>query len=46
MDTLDLSRLQFAVVTIYHYFFVPMSIALAALTAGLQTAWRRTGKQH
>lgn len=46
MGTLDLSRLQFAVVTIYHYFFVPMSIALAALTAGLQTAWRRTGKQH
>ena len=46
MDTIDLSRLQFAVVTIYHYFFVPMSIALAALTAGLQTAWRRTGKQH
>lgn len=46
MDTVDLSRLQFAVVTIYHYFFVPMSIALAALTAGLQTAWRRTRKQH
>lgn len=46
MDTVDLSRLQFAVVTIYHYFFVPMSIALAALTAGLQTAWLRTGKQH
>lgn len=46
MDTLDLSRLQFAVVTIYHYFFVPLSISLAALTAGLQTAWRRTGKQH
>src|SRR5690625_1597105 len=46
METVDLARLQFAVVTIYHYFFVPMSIALAALTAGLQTAWRRTGKQH
>lgn len=46
MDTLDLSRLQFAVVTIYHYFFVPVSISLAALTAGLQTAWYRTGKEH
>src|SRR5690606_25786583 len=45
MDTLDLSRLQFAVVTIYHYFFVPLSISLAALTAGLQTAWLRTGRQ-
>ncbi|MFC7403813.1 cytochrome ubiquinol oxidase subunit I [Georgenia alba] len=46
MDTLDLSRLQFAVVTIYHYFFVPLSISLAAITAGLQTAWLRTGREH
>lgn len=45
IDTVDISRLQFAVVTIYHYFFVPLSIALAATTAGLQTAWLRTGKQ-
>lgn len=45
MDVVDLSRLQFAVVTIYHYFFVPLSIALAAVTAGLQTAWLRTGEQ-
>jgi cytochrome d ubiquinol oxidase subunit I len=39
LDVLDLTRLQFAVVTIYHYLFVPMSISLAAATAGLQTAW-------
>lgn len=45
MDTLDLSRLQFAVVTIYHYFFVPLSISLAAITAGLQTAWVRTQRE-
>ena len=43
MTVLELSRLQFAVVTIYHYLFVPLSISLAALTAGLQTAWWRTG---
>src|SRR3954447_3435699 len=42
LDVLDLTRLQFAVVTIYHYLFVPMSISLAATTAGLQTAWLRT----
>ena len=42
MDVLDLTRLQFAVVTIYHYFFVPLSISLAAVTAGLQIAWLRT----
>ena len=42
MDVLDLTRLQFAVVTIYHYFFVPLSISLAAAAAGLEIAWQRT----
>jgi cytochrome d ubiquinol oxidase subunit I len=42
-DVLDLTRLQFAVVTIYHYLFVPLSISLSAATAGLQLAWLRTG---
>ncbi|PRY32270.1 cytochrome ubiquinol oxidase subunit I [Pseudosporangium ferrugineum] len=44
MDVLDLTRLQFAVVTIYHYFFVPLSISLAGTAAGLQIAWLRTGR--
>jgi cytochrome d ubiquinol oxidase subunit I len=39
VTALELSRLQFAVVTVYHYLFVPLSISLSALTAGLQTAW-------
>jgi cytochrome d ubiquinol oxidase subunit I len=46
VTALELSRLQFAVVTVYHYLFVPLSISLSALTAGLQTAWwwrRRSG---
>jgi cytochrome d ubiquinol oxidase subunit I len=42
MDVLDLTRLQFAVVTIYHYFFVPLSISLAAVAAGLEITWLRT----
>src|SRR4051812_26486864 len=42
MDVLDLTRLQFAVVTIYHYFFVPLSISLAAIAAGLEITWLRT----
>ena len=46
MDVLDLTRLQFAVVTIYHYFFVPLSISLAGTAAGLQIAWLRTGREH
>ncbi|GID31400.1 cytochrome ubiquinol oxidase subunit I [Paractinoplanes brasiliensis] len=46
MDVLDLTRLQFAVVTIYHYFFVPLSISLAATAAGLQIAWLRTRRDQ
>jgi cytochrome d ubiquinol oxidase subunit I len=45
MNVLDLTRLQFAVVTIYHYFFVPLSISLAASAAGLEIAWLRTRKE-
>jgi cytochrome d ubiquinol oxidase subunit I len=44
MDTLDLARWQFAITTVYHFFFVPVTISLVAITAGLQTAWYRTGK--
>ena len=43
MTALELSRLQFAVVTVYHYLFVPLSISLATLTAVLQTLGHRTG---
>lgn len=46
LDVLDLTRLQFAVVTIYHYLFVPLSISLSAATAGLQIAWMRTGQDR
>ena len=44
MDVLDLTRLQFAVVTIYHYLFVPLSICLSATAAGLHLTWMRTGR--
>jgi len=46
VDVLDLTRLQFAVVTIYHYFFVPLSISLAGTAAGLQIAWLRTRQER
>ena len=36
-----LARWQFAFVTINHFFFVPVTIGLALLTAMLQTAWYR-----
>ena len=44
MDTLDLARWQFGITTVYHFLFVPLTIGLAFLVAGLQTAWVRTGK--
>ncbi|MFG2195617.1 cytochrome ubiquinol oxidase subunit I [Streptomyces sp. NPDC048639] len=40
-----LSRWQFGITTVYHFLFVPLTISLAALTAGLETAWVRTGKE-
>jgi cytochrome bd ubiquinol oxidase subunit I len=46
MSTVDLARWQFAVTTVYHFLFVPLTIGLAFLVAGLQTAWVRTGKAH
>ena len=44
MDKLDLARWQFAATSINHFFFVPITIGLAFLTALLQTAWYRNGK--
>ncbi len=44
MDALDLARWQFGITTAYHFLFVPLTIGLALLVAGLQTAWVRTGK--
>ena len=46
MDTELLSRLQFGTTTVYHFFFVPVTIGLSGLVAGLQTAWVRTGKER
>ncbi|MFJ3643747.1 cytochrome ubiquinol oxidase subunit I [Streptomyces sp. NPDC090108] len=41
-----LARWQFGITTVYHFLFVPLTISLAALTAGLQTAWVRTEKER
>ncbi|MGH3380260.1 MAG: cytochrome ubiquinol oxidase subunit I [Actinoallomurus sp.] len=46
MNTLDIARWQFGITTVYHFLFVPLTIGLSALVAGLQTAWVRTGKAH
>ncbi|MBK7611401.1 MAG: cytochrome ubiquinol oxidase subunit I [Actinomycetales bacterium] len=43
MDVLDLARWQFAITTVYHFLFVPITIGVTALIAVMQTFWHRTG---
>jgi cytochrome d ubiquinol oxidase subunit I len=40
-----LARWQFAITTVYHFLFVPLTIGLSFSVAGLQTAWYRTGNE-
>jgi len=42
----DLARIQFAFTSINHFFFVPVTIGLAFLTALLQTAWHRSRRDE
>ncbi|WP_022923266.1 cytochrome ubiquinol oxidase subunit I [Serinicoccus marinus] len=42
MEALDLARWQFGITTVYHYFFVPITIGLSLLVAIMQTQWMRT----
>ncbi len=44
MSTVDLARLQFAMTSIYHFLFVPLTIGLSFLTAVMQTSWHRHGR--
>ena len=46
MDNLDLARWQFAITTVYHFLFVPVTIGLAFFTAWFQTRWHRTGDEQ
>jgi cytochrome bd ubiquinol oxidase subunit I len=43
MDPLILARLQFAITTIYHFFFVPLTLGLSILVALMETFYVRTG---
>ncbi|HEX2913365.1 MAG TPA: cytochrome ubiquinol oxidase subunit I [Chloroflexia bacterium] len=43
MDTLTLSRWQFGVTTVYHFFFVPLTLGLSLLVAIMETMYVRTG---
>lgn len=43
MDPVLLSRLQFAVATMFHFLFVPLTLGLSILVAWMETRYARTG---
>ena len=46
MEALEFARIQFGSTTIYHFFFVPISIGLAPLVAIFHTQYVRTGEER
>lgn len=45
MDPLILARLQFAATTVYHFFFVPLTLGLSILVAILETLYVRSNQE-
>jgi cytochrome bd ubiquinol oxidase subunit I len=43
---LELARWQFALTTLFHFVFVPLTLGLAPLLAVMQTLWHRTGDER
>lgn len=46
MDAIFLSRLQFAVATMFHFIFVPLTLGLSVLVAIMETQYVRTGNEE
>jgi len=42
---MTLARLQFAVTTVYHFFFVPLTLGLSIIVALMQTLYVRTNRE-
>ena len=45
MDPTLLARLQFGITTVYHFFFVPLTLGLSVLVAIMETLYVRTGQE-
>ena len=43
---LELARWQFALTTLFHFVFVPLTLGLAPLLAVMQTLWHRSGDER
>ena len=46
MNPVFLSRWQFAITTVYHFFFVPLTLGLGWFVAYMQTKYYRTGDEQ
>jgi len=45
MDPTLIARLQFGITTVYHFFFVPLTLGLSVLVAIMETLYVKTGKE-
>ena len=45
VSTVELARTQFAMTSLYHFLFVPLTLGLAPLVAVMQTLWYRSGDE-
>ena len=45
MDALTLARLQFGITTVYHFFFVPLSLGLSIMVAFMETLYVSRGDE-
>ena len=45
MSVLTLARWQFAITTVYHFFFVPLTLGLSIFIAIMETAYVKTGNE-
>ena len=45
MDVLSLSQLQFAIITVFHFFFVPLTLGLSIAVAVMETLYVKTGDE-
>src|SRR5262245_20756476 len=46
MDALDLARWQFAITTVYHFLFVPITLGMSLIVAIFHAAWVRTRNEE
>jgi cytochrome bd ubiquinol oxidase subunit I len=45
MDVVTLARFQFAITTVYHFFFVPLTLGLVILVAVMETVYVQSGNE-